>query len=656
MNASLRSSVRLSGAQRVRGFATRVVIAGVAVGASLGLGALLLAVPLPPVPVPVENPITESKRVLGKILFWDEQLSTSNAVSCGTCHIPGRAGADPRLARTTGVDGIANNADDIFGSPGVIKSDASNRYQRDVLFGLYPQITTRAAQPIFISMYSPEMFWDGRARNQFIDPDTGAVAIAAGGALENQVIGPPLSDVEMAHANMDWGQVVNKLYRSKPLNLATTLPVDVAGALVDKPDYGELFRRAFGDRDITAKRIAFAIATYERTLVPNQTLWDIFDANPNSPLLTPQQRQTIQNGLNAFNASNCNVCHTAPMFTDNTFRNVGLRPFAEDTGRQQVTGLNGDRGRFKVPTLRNTALKRTWFHNGQAQTLGAVLAFYAKAPPPALQQFIVNNNQDQVMANVAVPPQAATAIQNFITVGLTDPRVQNQTAPFDKPTLFTERAADQNAPQGGGVAGSGGITPTVVVQTPSMIGIEGFRIGLSNALGGVSAQLGISSSPPVGGRITPEMLLPAVTTSAGGAGLGVGTAFWKLSPVQFQPGQAVFVQWFVSDPAAPSGQALSNVARLPMFCGSYGCPTVSCYLADITGPGGDGPADGQATVDDFLGFLNAFADATGCPSGAPGTACNAADLTGLGGLPSLPDGDLTIEDFLEFLTAFGDGC
>ncbi len=654
MNASRLSSVRPI-AHRMRGFATRTVMVCAAAGATVGLGALLLAVPLPPVPVPAENPITESKRVLGKILFWDEQLSMSNTVSCGTCHVPGRAGSDPRLARTTGLDGIPNNGDDIFGSPGVIKSGDNNEYQRDAVFAFSPQITTRSANAIFISMYSPEMFWDGRARGQFIDPETGQVAIASGGALENQAAGPPQSSIEMAHSSVNWPQVTAKLARSRPLNLATALPADVAAALSGKPDYGQLFFNAFGDREITAKRIAFAIATYERTLVPNQTAWDIFDANPNSPLLTPQVRQTIQNGLNAFNASNCNVCHTPPMFTDNTFRNVGLRPFAEDTGRQQVTGLNGDRGRFKVPTLRNAGLKTTWFHNGQAQTLGAVLGFYAKAPG-ALPQFIVNNNQDPVMANVAVPPQAATAIQNLITVGLTDARVQNQTAPFDKPTLFTQRNADQGTLQGGGVAGSGGLVPGVIVQSPALLGTADFRVGLTNALGGASARLGLSAVAPVNGRITPSFFLPAITTSTGGAGAGVSTAFWKLSPVQFEPGQPVFAQWFVSDPAAPGGQALSTVARLPVFCGSYGCPTQACYLADLTGPGGgNSPPDGDASVEDFILFLNLFSDATGCPA-APDVACNAADLTGMGGLPSLPDGDLSVEDFITFLAAFTDGC
>src|SRR5689334_221561 len=58
-----------------------------------GPGTLL---PLPPPPVPAGNPITPAKANLGKILFWDEQLSSSRAVACGTCHRPEAAGTDPR--------------------------------------------------------------------------------------------------------------------------------------------------------------------------------------------------------------------------------------------------------------------------------------------------------------------------------------------------------------------------------------------------------------------------------------------------------------------------------------------------------------------------------------------------------------------------------
>ena len=51
---------------------------------------------LPPPPVPPGNPITPAKARLGKVLFWDEQLSSTRTVSCGTCHIPKTGGNDPR--------------------------------------------------------------------------------------------------------------------------------------------------------------------------------------------------------------------------------------------------------------------------------------------------------------------------------------------------------------------------------------------------------------------------------------------------------------------------------------------------------------------------------------------------------------------------------
>ena len=58
----------------------------------LHLAASLTAQGLPPVPAPAQNPITAEKAVLGKILFWDEQLSSDDTVACGTCHRPATAG------------------------------------------------------------------------------------------------------------------------------------------------------------------------------------------------------------------------------------------------------------------------------------------------------------------------------------------------------------------------------------------------------------------------------------------------------------------------------------------------------------------------------------------------------------------------------------
>ena len=52
----------------------RIVVASMLLCAGAG-GWSMTSAQFPPVPVPEENPITEEKRVLGKILFWAERLA-----------------------------------------------------------------------------------------------------------------------------------------------------------------------------------------------------------------------------------------------------------------------------------------------------------------------------------------------------------------------------------------------------------------------------------------------------------------------------------------------------------------------------------------------------------------------------------------------------
>lgn len=604
----------------------RVLIAGLVAGVPVALSvvmgvAYLASAALPPVPVPPENPITESKRQLGKILFWDEQLSTSNAVSCGSCHIPGRAGGDPRLARAAGIDNVLNTPDDIVASPGVVSSDGGNSYLPDPTFGLRVQITSRTSRSAINAAYAPELFWDGRAPSRFVDPQTGVQAIATGGALENQAIAPILNTTEMAHAGLSWAGVAERLGRARPLELATNIPPDIAAAIAANPTYPELFRAAFGDEQITATRIAFAIATYERTLIADQTPWDRFQAGQQNAL-TPQQVQ----GMNAFTASNCVVCHAGPLFSDNSFRNVGLRPPAEDTGRQVVTGNPNDRGRFRVPSLRNVGLKASFMHNGQFTSLVDVIRFYARAPGAAPQ---FPDNRDPVMQNVNVPPQAAVVIQDFIQNGLTDPRVAAQTFPFDKPTLIGERPTDLPSVINAGVAGSGNVVPRVILAGPALLGSREFRVGLDGALGSTTARLAISSQGPVNGRIAPTEVFDALAVGGSGNGAGFATQHWTLSPMKFSPGQVVFAQWIVDDPAAPGGQAWSNVARIPLICGLSGCVT-TCRMIDLN-------FDGGVDLNDFFAFLGAFDTSD--------------DLAEIDGVPGIDLGD-----FFAFLGGFDSGC
>lgn len=575
---------------------------------------------LPPVPVPDANPMSEDKRVLGKVLFFDEQLSSDNTVSCATCHQSNAGGADPRTARHPGRDGINNTPDDILASPGVLAQAADAGYSADPVFAFAPQVTTRAANLVINAAFHRELFWDGRAAQTLTDPATGQTVLTENAALESQALAPPTNSVEMAHADRDWSQICDKLAHARPAALGADLPPDMAAAVLDAKTYPELFRRAFGDKEITPARIAMAIATYERTLIADQTPWDEF-VGGNTGALTPAELrgwQVFQNG-----ASRCAQCHTPPLFTDDSFRNIGLRPLIEDTGRQQVTGSNADAGRFKVPGLRNTGLKRTFMHNGQFVTLQQVVGFYA-----GNAQF--PQNLDPLIPGVAIPPPAQQDLVAFLTGGLTDDRVAQGVFPFDEPTLFTDAANTPNPRilPGGGRADSQGRVPAIIARTPPLIGSDDFQIGVHNVGEGAAATLVLSTQGPVNGEVPPDIIVTTLTATDPDGARPAATAHW---PIPFSPaldGRVYFAQWRVDDPAQPL-PALSRVARFELLCGFGACAT-GC-LADI---------DRNQRVDffDISNFLARY--------NAQDTA---ADL-------AAPIGSFNFFDVAAFIAAYNQGC
>lgn len=386
---------------------------------------------VPPVPAPIENPISEPKRVLGKILFWDEQLSSNDTVACGTCHRPGSGGADPRAGRYPGVD--KGTIDDVRGSPGIIFLDTDDKPTPHPIFGDQPQVTPRLSPSNFGAIWAEELFWDGRAGSTLVDPLTGRTAIARGGALENQTLTALMNDAEMAKKGRTWTELTTKVAGSRPLALATDLPRDIAAALRAAASYPRLFAAAFGDETVTPLRIAFAIATYERTLVSDQTVWDRFDAGDETALTG-----RALYGWRALQNFHCTACHTPPLFTNNEFFQIGLRRADFDRGRQNVTHDPEDAGEMKVPSLRNAALRPRFMHTGEFDNLGAAIGFYVTTlalperdaiPGAGLYTF----NMSQVDEN---------DIREFLTTALTDPRVRDEQFPFDRPTLRSERLRD----------------------------------------------------------------------------------------------------------------------------------------------------------------------------------------------------------------------
>jgi len=375
--------------------------------------------PLPAPLSPKGNPGTPAKVILGKLLFWEQQISSSRTVACGTCHSPRHGGADARSGRHPGPDGKPGTPDDVFGSPGIAPLDRRNQPA-----GVISQVTPRSSPAFFGTLHAPELFWDGRARGKFRDPLSGSVVLGSGAALEAQAVKPILNRVEMSHEGRTWHQVASDLAVAIPMAHAKQLPRDVLDALASGPTYPKLFARAFGDGKITPVRIAFAIAAYERTLVPNQSPYDRYVAGNKNALTANQVR-----GLRAFRQSACVVCHPPPFFTDHTFRNIGVRPIAEDLGRAEVTRRRDDRGKFKVPSLRNVGLRERFMHNGRFASLQEVLGHYAGRGSRFMTDI------DPLLTRGISMGGDRRAVLDFLAHALIDPRAASAAPPFDHPTL-----------------------------------------------------------------------------------------------------------------------------------------------------------------------------------------------------------------------------
>ena len=524
------------------------------------------AAQFPAVPVPAQNPLTPAKVILGKILFWDEQLSSDDSIACGTCHVPEVGGGDPRwsLGPHPGPDGVVGTADDRFGSPGVTRQTSAGDFTADAVFGVRRQVTARVANTNHGAAFHNELFWDGRASTTFVDPQTSQVLIPFNGALESQALGPILSPVEMGHEGRTWPDVVQKLAARRPLALALSLTPDVQAVLQPTTDYPALFTAAFGDPTISAARIAFALASYQRTLIPDDTPWDRFIGGQTSALTSQQQQ-----GWNLFvGLGRCVACHVPPLFMDDQFHNLGLRWASEDRGLGNVTQIPFDDGLFKTPSLRNAGLRPRLFHNGQSVAL--LDPAQATDPRSTFNIYLTGGGVDRSnldpfllpLGQLGVTNQQMLTIQHFVATALTDPRAALGLPPFDHPHL---RSLDLPLPRVFGQGVAGGAEPFVIDTVPPNLGNQEWKLGVGAARGLQLAYLGYGTR-----SIEPLQLLAGLPWNVdvndgrllllGGAPTDPSRATWRV-PIPADPALghlALYFQAWVLDPAAPLGIATSK--------------------------------------------------------------------------------------------------
>jgi cytochrome c peroxidase len=141
--------------------------------------------------------------------------------------------------------------------------------------------------------------------------------------------------------------------------------------LRESPVYPLLFRRAFGSSFINSQRMLMAIAQFTSMLISSGSKYDQFIRKENGIRFT----ETELKGYALFKA-NCASCHTEPLFTDRSFRNNGLDVNSVDPGRSGITHKPADKGKFRVPSLRNVELSSPYMHDGRFNTLEEVLDHY----------------------------------------------------------------------------------------------------------------------------------------------------------------------------------------------------------------------------------------------------------------------------------------
>lgn len=153
-----------------------------------------------------------------------------------------------------------------------------------------------------------------------------------------------------------------------PVEMDEEMP-NVIRKLREHAQYPALFKKAFGTDSITSTELMFALSQFMTMLVSDNSRYDQY-VKGNSSALTSAEID----GMNIF-MSKCNSCHTAPLFTDESFHNNGIARFT-DKGRNHVTLQDSDLYKFKTPTLRNIEKTMPYMHDGRFNTLEEVMAHY----------------------------------------------------------------------------------------------------------------------------------------------------------------------------------------------------------------------------------------------------------------------------------------
>ncbi|MEZ4961177.1 MAG: cytochrome c peroxidase [Saprospiraceae bacterium] len=145
---------------------------------------------------------------------------------------------------------------------------------------------------------------------------------------------------------------------------------NVVAKLNANEKYRDMFRDAFDIEEVTLPYTLYALSQFTNMMVSANSKYDRYIRNEGGSLTALELE-----GLATF-SEKCGACHSGELFTDFSYRNNGMDSTFADTGRNRITALNSDIGKFRVPSLRNVALTAPYMHNARFKTLEEVLDHY----------------------------------------------------------------------------------------------------------------------------------------------------------------------------------------------------------------------------------------------------------------------------------------
>ena len=357
------------------------------------------------------QPSVADMTAIGRAMFFEPSLSISGKLSCASCHSPDHA----------------------FGPPNGLAVQLGGPELKDAGTRAAPSLRYIQNAPAFTEHYHDDdgddsidagptggRNWDGRAQSG-----------------HEQALTPLLSQHEMG--NVDGAAVVDKL-RHGPLSAQ--------------------FRKVYGEKifEQPEQALRWALMSLEvfqespADFYPYTSKYDAFLRK--QVKLSPQELR----GLALFNdetKGNCASCHISqiaaggafPQFTDYGLINIGVPrnnklpvnadPHYFDLGlcgpdRTDLTDHKEYCGRFKTPSLRNVALRQSFFHNGSFTSLEQVMRFYVQRDT-APQKWYTKNPDGSVHKYDDMPPGLEANV--------------NVEAPFDRqkgqaPALNEKEIAD----------------------------------------------------------------------------------------------------------------------------------------------------------------------------------------------------------------------